>query len=50
MHPIDYLFEDIYRNYWGIPSAAAKRASARHERHVRPFGFSLGSARRKRSR
>ena len=18
MHPVDYLFEDIYRNYWGI--------------------------------
>ncbi|MCF6126178.1 hypothetical protein EN904_30065 [Mesorhizobium sp. M7A.F.Ca.CA.001.07.2.1] len=24
MHPVSYLFEDIYRNYWGI---------ARPERH-----------------
>ncbi len=21
MHPIGYLFRDIYRNYWGIASA-----------------------------
>jgi hypothetical protein len=19
MHPVNYLFEDIYRNHWGIP-------------------------------
>jgi len=21
MHPVSYLFEDIYRNYWGISPA-----------------------------
>lgn len=32
MHPVDYLFEDIYRNYWGISPASGKgprRAGAR---------------------
>lgn len=28
MHPVSYLFEDIYRNYWGIAPA-----SKRPERH-----------------
>jgi hypothetical protein len=28
MHPVSYLFEDIYRNYWGI-SPAASRPEAR---------------------
>ncbi|WP_164753438.1 MULTISPECIES: hypothetical protein [unclassified Mesorhizobium] len=28
MHPVSYLFEDIYRNYWGIAPA-----SERPERH-----------------
>ena len=23
MHPVNYLFEDIYRNDWGIASVAA---------------------------
>lgn len=22
MHPVSYLFEDIYRNYWGIEPAS----------------------------
>lgn len=22
MHPVSYLFEDIYRNYWGISPAS----------------------------
>ncbi len=50
MHPIDYLFKDIYRNYWGIPSVSAKRASERHERQVRPFRLGRGPARRGRNR
>lgn len=24
MHPVSYLFEDIYRNYWGITPADVK--------------------------
>lgn len=28
MHPINHLFADIYRNYWGI-SPAAERPEAR---------------------
>ena len=24
MHPIKHLFEDIYRNYWGITPAAER--------------------------
>ncbi|WP_394891313.1 hypothetical protein ACG873_08450 [Mesorhizobium sp. AaZ16] len=23
MHPVNYLFEDIYRNHWGIPKGNA---------------------------
>ena len=23
MHPVNYLFEDIQRNHWGIPQSAA---------------------------
>ncbi|MFD2058942.1 hypothetical protein ACFSQT_39450 [Mesorhizobium calcicola] len=25
MHPINYLFQDIYRNHWSIGSTAATR-------------------------
>ncbi|MBZ9993189.1 MULTISPECIES: hypothetical protein [unclassified Mesorhizobium] len=28
MHPINHLFEDIYRNYWGI-APATERPEAR---------------------
>jgi hypothetical protein len=24
MHPVKHLFEDIYRNYWGISPAAER--------------------------
>jgi len=24
MHPVSYLFEDIYRNYWGISPASSR--------------------------
>lgn len=28
MHPVNFLFEDIYRNHWGIPEGKpGKRAS-----------------------
>jgi len=30
MHPIQHLFEDIYRNYWGI-APAAERPEARRQ-------------------
>ncbi|WP_181166593.1 MULTISPECIES: hypothetical protein [unclassified Mesorhizobium] len=33
MHPIKHLFEDIYRNYWGI-APAIERPGAR--RRVKP--------------
>ena len=44
MHPVSYLFEDIYRNYWGIapafdrpePRRLAKPASRIRELLVRP--------------
>jgi hypothetical protein len=29
MHPLSYLFDDIYRNHWGIPRA--DRAEARRD-------------------
>jgi hypothetical protein len=43
MHPIKHLFEDIYRNYWGIAPAAerpearrlTKRASRNRDRWIR---------------
>jgi hypothetical protein len=25
MHPVSYLFEEIYRDYWGIPRASERR-------------------------
>ncbi|MEI9427250.1 hypothetical protein [Mesorhizobium sp. Cs1299R1N3] len=44
MHPIKHLFEDIYRNYWGIapaterPEARRRTKPAAHDRElwVRP--------------
>ncbi|MBN9221862.1 MAG: hypothetical protein J0I79_28305 [Mesorhizobium sp.] len=24
MHPVNHLFEDIYRNYWGISQASGR--------------------------
>ena len=30
MHPVAYLFEEIYRDYWGLPRAA-ERERRRHE-------------------
>jgi hypothetical protein len=29
MHPVSYLFEDIYRNYWGIAPAVERPAPRR---------------------
>lgn len=34
MHPVTYLFEDIYRNYWGI-SLASDRPEARRLARLR---------------
>jgi len=39
MHPVGYLFEDIYRNYWGItPAAARDRKGTFRVRVLQPFG------------
>ncbi len=29
MHPVGYLFEDIYRNYWGIAPAVERKVAFR---------------------
>ena len=29
MHPVNYLFEEIYRDYWGIPSSTTDRLSGK---------------------
>ena len=29
MHPISFLFEDIYRNHWGIPQEDRRRVAKR---------------------
>ncbi|MFD2058941.1 hypothetical protein ACFSQT_39445 [Mesorhizobium calcicola] len=29
MHPVSYLFEDIYRNYWGIAPASSRPQTPR---------------------
>ena len=31
MHPVAYLFEEIYREYWGIPKAERARERKRSE-------------------
>ena len=31
MHPVSYLFEEIYRDYWGIPRAGERRERKRAE-------------------
>jgi hypothetical protein len=40
MHPVAYLFEEIYREYWGIPKAERARERKRPEtpawRHRQP--------------
>jgi hypothetical protein len=44
MHPVSYLFDDIYRNYWGISPASrrperlrlTKPATRNRELLVRP--------------
>jgi hypothetical protein len=44
MHPVNYLFDDIYRNYWGISPASdrperkrlSKPARRNREPPVRP--------------
>ena len=38
MHPVNYLFEEIYRDHWGIPQAERPRASVA----MRPPGSVCG--------
>ncbi len=32
MHPVNFLFEDVYRNVWGIPARAETPRRARFPR------------------
>lgn len=34
MHPVQYLFEEIYRDYWGIPRAGESRERTRRNAPV----------------
>lgn len=34
MHPVKHLFEDIYRNYWGIAPAAERPEAPRRTRRA----------------
>jgi len=36
MHPVSYLFEDVYRNYWGIPRADPPERRRAAELSARP--------------
>ena len=45
MHPIDDLFDELYRSYWGIPPVSEKRKAARRDR-LAMLGFD--AVRRKR--
>ena len=29
MHPVNYLFDEIYRDYWGIPQGGKNRERTR---------------------
>jgi hypothetical protein len=31
MHPVSYLFEEIYRDYWGIPRQTERRERKRQD-------------------
>jgi len=43
MHPVGYLFEDIYRNYWGIVSGpCARRRLASRAKGRRLFRVGAG--------
>ena len=39
MHPVHYLFEDIYRNYWGISLSSSKREAASQKRQILHSGL-----------
>ena len=41
MHPVDYLFEDIYRNYWGISPVKDASAPPRRTKPARLAARSL---------
>jgi hypothetical protein len=36
MHPVAYLFEEIYRDYWGLPRAAERERERERRRHEGP--------------
>lgn len=31
MHPVDYLFEELYREHWGIPDGERPRTRKRRD-------------------
>jgi hypothetical protein len=35
MHPVNYLFEEIYQDYWGIPQSERSGRRKRHETPAR---------------
>lgn len=41
MHPVGYLFEDIYRNYWGISPVKQAGAPPRRTKPARLAAQSL---------
>ncbi|MEO5755422.1 MAG: hypothetical protein ABIQ51_01055 [Mesorhizobium sp.] len=46
MHPVNFLFEDIYRNDWSISSAAStERRRGKASPWVREFRFLVGRKR-----
>jgi hypothetical protein len=46
MHPVGYLFEDIYRNYWGITPVSNRPKPGRLTKPVRSRELFFRSERR----
>ncbi|WP_171026177.1 hypothetical protein [Mesorhizobium comanense] len=46
MHPVNHLFEDIYRNYWGISQASDRLEGRPKAQAMRPRALLFRRARR----